>query len=111
MRNMGLYQCPYILRSGAVCNEGCYRPEGCKLHWKAPPRKPCIECGKLTLSVYGACKKHSSKYRNMEYYNRKKLARIAEHERNHVNRDVLINQNKLGQCQLLMERPKGQEAS
>jgi hypothetical protein len=28
-----------------------------------------------------------------------------------VNRDVLINQNKLGQRQLLMERPKGQEAS
>src|SRR6266480_5113927 len=101
MRNMGFYQCPYILRNGAVCNKGCYRPEGCKLHWKSPKQVPCKEkeCDKMTSSGYGACKKHSSKDRNKEYYHRKELANSAEHKRNQVNGDVLINQNKLGPCQ------------
>ncbi|GET55021.1 hypothetical protein RIR_jg14945.t1 [Rhizophagus irregularis DAOM 181602=DAOM 197198] len=24
----GFYRCPYILRSGTVCNKGCYHPDG-----------------------------------------------------------------------------------
>ena len=43
--NMGFYKCPYILRSGAICNEGCYRPEGCKIHWKRRQRVPCKQQG------------------------------------------------------------------
>ena len=73
---MGFYNCPYILRTGEVCNEGCYRPEGCKVHWKSPRRVPCIECGKLTSSVYSACRKHAGKYRIREFYQRQKLAKI-----------------------------------
>jgi hypothetical protein len=74
---MGFYRCPYILRSGIACNEGYYRPEGCKVHWKAPVRKPCKECGELTSSAYGACKKHSGKHRSREHYHQKKLAKMA----------------------------------
>ena len=53
----------------------------------------------MTSSGYGACKKHSSKDRNKEYYHQKELANSAEHKWNQVNGDVLINQNKLGPCQ------------
>ena len=60
---MGFYQCPYILRNEAVCNKGCYQPEGCKLYWKSPKQVLYKEkeCDKMTSSEYGACKKHSSK--------------------------------------------------
>jgi hypothetical protein len=74
----GFYNCQYILRSGAVCNEGCYRPEGCKVHWNSPRRVPCIDCGKLTFSIYKACKKHSGKYRSREFYWQQKLAMNQE---------------------------------
>ena len=98
---MGFYKCPYILRNGAVCNKGCYHPDGCKVHRNSPKQVPCKEkeCNKMTSSGYGACKKHSSKDRNKEYYRQKKLASSAEHKRNQVNENVLINQNKLEQCQ------------
>src|ERR1044072_713523 len=108
---MAFYQCPYILRSEKVCNRSCYREKGCPIHWNSPSCIPCKECGKLTYSKYGICDNHAGKHRKKEQYHRKKLANIAEHKRNHVNRDILINQNKLGQRQLLMERPKRQEAS
>ena len=52
---MAFYCCPYILRTGEVCNRGCYRPAGCQVHWSSPKRVPCKECGKLTFSKYGAC--------------------------------------------------------
>ena len=75
---MGFYCCPYILRTGEICNKGCYRSEGCKIHWKAPTRVPCKECGKLTFSVFCACREHSGKYRFKDYYQRKKLAKITQ---------------------------------
>ncbi len=73
---MGFYNCPYILRTGEVCNEGCYRSEGCKVHWKSPRQIPCIECRKLTSSVYSACRKHAGKYHIREFYQQRKLAKI-----------------------------------
>ena len=75
---MGFYHCPYILRDGAVCNKGCYRPEGCKVHWKSPKRVPCIDCDKLTFSAYRACREHAGKYRFREFYHQRKLAKIRE---------------------------------
>lgn len=60
---MGFYRCPYILRTGEVCNEGCYRVEGCKIRWKSPKRTPCKECGKLTYSTFGVCRDRADKYR------------------------------------------------
>jgi hypothetical protein len=78
---MGFYKCPYILRTGEVCNEGCYRSEGCKIHWNSPRRIPCIECGKLTSSVYSACRKHAGKYRIREFYQRQKLVKIQADDR------------------------------
>ncbi|CAH1766258.1 12715_t:CDS:1, partial [Entrophospora sp. SA101] len=56
---MGFYRCPYILRTGKICNKGCYRPEGCTVHWDSPTRIPCKECGKLTSSKFGACRTHA----------------------------------------------------
>ena len=108
---MAFYRCSYILRSGEVCNRRCYHPKGCYNHRNSPPQVPCKECGKSTYSKYGICDDHAEKQRKKEQYHRKKLIGIVEHKQNQVNRDVLINQNKLGQRQLLMERPKGQEAS
>ena len=75
---MGFYYCPYILRTGKVCNKGCYRPEGCSIHWKAPNRVPCNVCGKLTSSKYNICRKHSGKYRSQDNYNKKKLVKMAQ---------------------------------
>jgi len=72
-KNMAFYCCPYILRTGEVCNRGCYRPAGCQVHWNSPKRVPCKECGKLTFSKYGACDIHARKHRKMEQYYRKKL--------------------------------------
>ena len=73
---MGLYRCPYILRTGKVCDRGCYRPEGCKLHWNSPTWIPCKECGKLTYSTYGICNNHVGKYQKRENYRRKKQAEL-----------------------------------
>jgi len=75
---MGFYRCPYILRTGEVCDRGCYRPEGCKVHWKSPLRLPCIECGKLTSSSFGACRNHAGKYRFRDHYYRKKLEKLTQ---------------------------------
>ena len=98
---MRFYWCPYILQNETVCNKGCYHLNGYKVHQNSPKQVPCKEkeCDKMTSSGYGACKKHSSKDRNKEYYHRKELANSAEHKWNQVNGDVLINQNKLGPCQ------------
>jgi hypothetical protein len=88
---MALYRCTYILRSGEVCNRGCNHPKGCHIHRNSPSQVLCKECDKLTYSKYGICENHAGKHRKREQYHRKKLARIAEHERKHVNGDVLIN--------------------
>ena len=74
---MAFYNCPYILRTGEVCNRRSYRPEGCKVHWNSPKQFPCKECGKLTNSGYGYCDPHAKKHRAMEQYHRKRLAKIA----------------------------------
>ena len=72
------YYCPYILRTGEVCNRRCYDPKGCKAHRKSPIKYSCIEpgCDKKTFSEYGACKKHSGKHRSRAFYQRQKLAKI-----------------------------------
>jgi hypothetical protein len=61
-----------------VCNRRCYHPNGCKAHRDSPIQYPCIEpgCVKKTFSEYGACKKHSGKYRSRAFYQRQKLAKI-----------------------------------
>ena len=71
------YYCPYILRTGEVCNRRCYHPKGCKAHRKSPIQYPCIEprCDKKTFSEYGACKKHSGKYRSRAFYQRQKACK------------------------------------
>jgi len=96
---MAFYRCSYILRSAEVCNRECYHPKGCHNHRNSPSQVPCKECGKSTYSKYEICDDHARKHRKKEQYHRKKLAGIAEHKRNQVNGDVLINQNKLGPCQ------------
>src|SRR2546423_1286501 len=58
----------HYARDGEICNKGCYRSEGCKIHWKASTRVPCKECGKLTFSVF----------RFKDYYQRKTLAKITQ---------------------------------
>ena len=75
---MAFYRCPYILRSGEICNRGSYRPEGCKVHWDSSVRRPCKECGKLTSSSIGYCDPHAKKHRTMADYYRKKLERMAQ---------------------------------
>ena len=72
------YYCPYILRTGEECNRRCYDPKGCKAHRNSPKHYPCIQpgCVKNTFSEYGACKKHSGKYRSRAFYQRQKLAKI-----------------------------------
>src|SRR5690348_15872717 len=70
------YHCPYILRTGKVCNRGCYRPGGCKLHWNSPTWIPCKECGKLTYSTYGICSNHVSKSRKKVYYHQNKQTEL-----------------------------------
>jgi hypothetical protein len=72
----GFYRCPYILRSGTICNKGCYHPDGCKVHRNSPRQIPCIECGKSTSSIYKACRKHAGKYHIREFYQQRKLAKI-----------------------------------
>ncbi|RHZ89347.1 hypothetical protein Glove_16g16 [Diversispora epigaea] len=42
---MAFYRCPYILRTGEVCNRGSFRPARCQVHWNSPMRIPCKDCG------------------------------------------------------------------
>jgi len=77
---MAFYNCPYILRTGDVCNRGSYRSEGCKVHWNSPKQFPCKEkeCNKVTNSGYGYCDSHARKHRAIERYHQKRLAKIAQ---------------------------------
>ena len=76
-RPWNYYYCPYILRTGKVCNRKCFHPDGCKVHRNSPKQVPCIHpgCIKFTSSGYGACKKHSGKHRFRAFYQRQKLAK------------------------------------
>ena len=76
-RKMAFYRCSYILRTGEVCNRGCYHQKGCQIHQNSPSYVPCNECGKLTFSKYGTCDIHARKHRKMEQYYQKKLADLA----------------------------------
>ncbi|CAH1758823.1 13142_t:CDS:10 [Entrophospora sp. SA101] len=49
---MGFYSCPHTYIDDRICGKGCYRPEGCHIHWKMRPRIPCDECGMPTASSY-----------------------------------------------------------
>ncbi|GBC09374.1 hypothetical protein RclHR1_08800007 [Rhizophagus clarus] len=72
------YYCPYILRTGEVCNRRCFDPKGCTVHQNSPKQYPCMkpECVKFTFSEYGACKKHSGKFHFRAFYQCQKLAKI-----------------------------------
>ena len=59
-----------------MCNERYYRIKGYKVYWKSPNQVSCIECRKLTSSVYSACRKHAGKYHIREFYQQRKLAKI-----------------------------------
>jgi hypothetical protein len=85
---MGFYNCPYILRSGEVCNAGCYHVKGCTVHRNSPIKNPCIECGKMNYSKYGACRDHAGKYRSYENYHKKKIAKFDQLSSNFTDRSV-----------------------
>ena len=72
------YYCPYILRTGKVCNRRCYDPDGCKVHRKSPKKVPFIHpgCNNMCRSKYDTCKKHSGKHRSRAFYQHQKLAKI-----------------------------------
>ena len=70
------YYCPYILRTGEVCNQRCYDPKGCKVHQNSQ-QVLCKECGKETRFKYDYCDTHAKKYRSREHYHRKKQAKLA----------------------------------
>ncbi|RIA81919.1 hypothetical protein C1645_744172 [Glomus cerebriforme] len=85
---MAFYRCPYILRTGEVCNRGCFHPKECQTHQDSPSYIPCIECGKRTYSGYGFCDPHARKHHKKEQYHRKKQAKIALAE-------ILVDNNKV----------------
>ena len=67
------YYCPYILRTGEVCNRPCYHPDGCKVYRNSRQ----VPCGKWTNSTYDYCDTHAKKHRSKEHYHRKKLDKMA----------------------------------
>ena len=71
------YYCPYILRTGEVCNRRCYNPKGCKVHQDSR-QVACKEsgCKEMTRSKYDYCDTHAKKRRSKEYYHRKELAKM-----------------------------------
>src|SRR5215475_11308450 len=72
------YYCPYILRTGEVCNRRCYHPKGCKVH-RDSRQVPCKEsgCEENTRSKYDYCDTHAKKHRSREHYQQKKQAKLA----------------------------------
>ena len=74
--NWRFYYCPYILRTGEVCNQPCYHPDEYKVH-RNFRQVSCKECGQMTRSEYEFCDEHAKKYRVKEYYNQKKLVKLA----------------------------------
>ena len=76
----GKYICEYYYNSGEICGKGCIRPEGCHVHYKAKERKPCKECGKLTISKSEKCPLHIRGYYITQYYRRlrEKVAKMEK---------------------------------
>ncbi|CAB4374169.1 unnamed protein product [Rhizophagus irregularis] len=73
------YYCPYILRTGEVCNQRCYHPDGCKVHrnsWQVPCKQP--GCKKWTRGGYGFCDPHAKKLRANKRYHQQKLTELAK---------------------------------
>ena len=66
------FVCDYLHNSGKVCGKACTRLEGCRLHYKAKKRQPCMEsgCGKPTGSSCGHCRQHIRGYYMIQYVNR-----------------------------------------
>ena len=80
---MGFYNCPRRNKNGEICNRGCYRKEGCTIHWKSRKRVPCSVCGiKWTSSKYGVCREHSGRFRSEANYNKKKLKKLYQEAEN-----------------------------
>lgn len=73
---MAFYNCSYILRTGVVCNQRCYYPKGCKVHFDSK-QVPCKECGKLTKFTYEFCDKYAKKHKAKEQYHQKKLVKLT----------------------------------
>ena len=73
------YYCPYILRTGEVCNQRYYDSDGCKVH-RNSRQVPCKEkeCDEQTRSKYDYCDMHVKKHRSKEHYHQKKLAKQAD---------------------------------
>src|SRR2546430_16280943 len=71
------YYCPYILRTGEVCNRRCYDPKGCKVH-RNSRQVLCKEkeCDEQTRSKYDYCDTHVKKHRSKEQYHRKKQTKL-----------------------------------
>ena len=76
---MAFYHCPYIFRTGKICNRGSYRPERStfigNLRYVLLVE---IDCGKLTSSIHNASDKHIGKYQSKENYHRKKQIKLRE---------------------------------
>src|SRR3989337_2360135 len=90
------YYCPYILRTGEVCNRRCYDPKGCKAHRKSR-QVACKEsgCEEMTKSKYDYYDMHAKKHRSKEHYHQKKLAKMSS--ASVVNRrEVLTLEDQLG---------------
>jgi hypothetical protein len=86
----GFYHYPYyILRSNAVCNEGCYHPKGYKVHWDSSNWVSCIK--KLTFSIYNVYRKHSGKYQLKKFYQQRKLTKIQASDEKDLEIDLFEN--------------------
>ena len=87
-----VYYCPYILRTGEVCNRRCYDPKGCKAH-RDSRQVACKEsgCDEMTSSKYDYCDTHAKKHRSREHYHRKKQAKIASKQILVGNLEVIKN--------------------
>src|SRR5688572_26663928 len=106
---MAFFNCPYILRTGEVCNRPCYRPEGCKVHWNSPEQFPCKEkgCNKSTNSGYEYCDPHAKKHRAKEQYRRKKASQDSSAPCKEKECDKLTNSG-YGYCDPHAKKhPKG----
>ena len=50
------HRCPYIGKTGFLCDKPCARAAGCAHHWKRESYKPCLGCDEgWTKSISGYC--------------------------------------------------------
>src|SRR6185369_9270100 len=94
----GIYLCQYLSNEGKVCEQPCYRQEGCAIHWKRRQRVPCLECGnsKPTASKYSLCNLHADKCHAKAFYYRNKLFKMAQNGHG--------SSMKLNCCPLFLEK-------